>query len=47
MALKSMANAGIVVDDLAATIAFFRELGLDRVAVQLFVRGRRGLISQG
>jgi catechol 2,3-dioxygenase-like lactoylglutathione lyase family enzyme len=29
MALKRMDNVGIVVDDLEATIAFFRELGLD------------------
>src|SRR5690242_3796014 len=29
MALKRMDNMGIVVDDLAATIAFFRELGLE------------------
>src|ERR671930_2700420 len=29
MALKRMDNVGIVVDDLAATIEFFRELGLD------------------
>src|ERR671911_3067819 len=29
MALKRMDNVGIVVDDLAATIDFFRELGLD------------------
>ena len=29
MALKRMDNEGIVVDDLEATIAFFRELGLD------------------
>jgi catechol 2,3-dioxygenase-like lactoylglutathione lyase family enzyme len=29
MALKRMDNIGIVVDDLEATIAFFRELGLD------------------
>ena len=29
MALKRMDNVGIVVDDLAATIAFFRELGLE------------------
>src|SRR5712675_3534067 len=29
MALKRMDNIGIVVDDLAATIDFFRELGLD------------------
>jgi catechol 2,3-dioxygenase-like lactoylglutathione lyase family enzyme len=29
MALKRMDNVGIVVDDLDATIAFFRELGLD------------------
>src|SRR6187455_1157581 len=29
MALKRMDNAGIVVDDLAATIDFFRELGLE------------------
>ena len=28
MALKRMDNVGIVVDDLAATIDFFRELGL-------------------
>src|SRR5919197_1339022 len=30
MALKRMDNVGIVVDDLPATIEFFRELGLDR-----------------
>src|SRR5437762_96289 len=29
MALKRMDNVGIVVDDLDATIAFFRELGLE------------------
>src|SRR4051812_3800796 len=29
MALKRMDNVGIVVEDLEATIAFFRELGLD------------------
>ena len=29
MALKRMDNVGIVVDDLAATIYFFRELGLE------------------
>jgi catechol 2,3-dioxygenase-like lactoylglutathione lyase family enzyme len=29
MALKRMDNVGIVVEDLDATIAFFRELGLD------------------
>jgi catechol 2,3-dioxygenase-like lactoylglutathione lyase family enzyme len=29
MALKRMDNVGIVVDDLATTIDFFRELGLD------------------
>src|SRR5579872_3444060 len=29
MALKRMDNVGIVVDDLTATIDFFRELGLD------------------
>src|SRR5262249_37476110 len=29
MALKRMDNVGIVVEDLAATIAFFRELGLE------------------
>ena len=29
MALKRMDNVGIVVDDLPATIAFFRELGLE------------------
>jgi catechol 2,3-dioxygenase-like lactoylglutathione lyase family enzyme len=29
MALKRMDNVGIVVDDLAATINFFRELGLE------------------
>ena len=29
MALRRMDNVGIVVDDLAATIAFFRELGLE------------------
>src|ERR1700682_1459807 len=29
MALKRMDNVGIVVDDLEATITFFRELGLD------------------
>jgi catechol 2,3-dioxygenase-like lactoylglutathione lyase family enzyme len=29
MTLKRMDNVGIVVDDLEATIAFFRELGLD------------------
>src|SRR5437762_9279308 len=29
MALKRMDNVGIVVDDLAATIEFFRELGLE------------------
>src|SRR5215467_14777026 len=29
MALKRMDNVGIVVDDLAGTIAFFRELGLE------------------
>src|SRR5918997_2762855 len=29
MAVKRMDNVGIVVDDLAATIDFFRELGLD------------------
>jgi catechol 2,3-dioxygenase-like lactoylglutathione lyase family enzyme len=28
MAVKRMDNIGIVVDDLAATIDFFRELGL-------------------
>ena len=29
MALKRMDNVGIVVDDLGATIDFFRELGLE------------------
>ena len=29
MALKRMDNVGIVVDDLTATIDFFRELGLE------------------
>ena len=29
MAVKRMDNVGIVVDDLAATIEFFRELGLE------------------
>src|SRR5215212_4263702 len=29
MALRRMDNVGIVVDDLAATIEFFRELGLE------------------
>ena len=29
MALKRMDNVGIVVEDLAATIGFFRELGLE------------------
>ena len=29
MALKRMDNVGIVVEDLAATVAFFRELGLE------------------
>jgi catechol 2,3-dioxygenase-like lactoylglutathione lyase family enzyme len=29
MALRRMDNVGIVVDDLAATVAFFRELGLE------------------
>ena len=29
MALKRMDNVGIVVDDLEATIEFFRELGLE------------------
>ncbi len=29
MALKRMDNVGVVVDDLAATIEFFRELGLE------------------
>ena len=29
MAVKRMDNVGIVVDDLDATIAFFRELGLE------------------
>ena len=29
MAVKRMDNIGIVVDDLAATIDFFRELGLE------------------
>ena len=29
MALKRMDNVGIVVDDLATTIDFFRDLGLD------------------
>ena len=29
MALKRMDNLGIVVEDLEATIEFFRELGLD------------------
>ena len=29
MALKRMDNVGIVIDDLAATIEFFRELGLE------------------
>ena len=29
MALERMDNVGIVADDLAATIDFFRELGLD------------------
>jgi len=29
MALKRMDNVGIVVDDLAVTIDFFRELGLE------------------
>ena len=29
MALKRMDNVGIVVNDLAATIEFFRELGLE------------------
>ena len=29
MALRRMDNVGIVVDDLSATIEFFRELGLE------------------
>jgi catechol 2,3-dioxygenase-like lactoylglutathione lyase family enzyme len=29
MAVKRMDNVGIVVDDLTATIDFFRELGLE------------------
>jgi catechol 2,3-dioxygenase-like lactoylglutathione lyase family enzyme len=29
MALKQMHNVGIVVDDLEATVDFFRELGLE------------------
>jgi catechol 2,3-dioxygenase-like lactoylglutathione lyase family enzyme len=31
MAIKRMDNVGIVVDDLAATIDFFLELGLERL----------------
>jgi catechol 2,3-dioxygenase-like lactoylglutathione lyase family enzyme len=31
MALRRMDNVGIVVEDLEATIAFFRELGLARL----------------
>lgn len=29
MAIKRMDNVGIVVDDLAAAVAFFKELGLE------------------
>jgi catechol 2,3-dioxygenase-like lactoylglutathione lyase family enzyme len=38
MAVKRMDNMGIVVDDLPATIAFFRELGLD-LEGQMMVEG--------
>jgi catechol 2,3-dioxygenase-like lactoylglutathione lyase family enzyme len=50
MALKRMDNVGIVVDDLDATIAFFRELGLDlegRVTIEGEWAGRiTGLSDQ-
>lgn len=39
MALRRMDNVGIVVDDLAAAIAFFRELGLELEA-EMPVEGR-------
>src|SRR5437588_3166692 len=38
MALKRIDNVGIVVDDLAATIEFFRELGLE-LEVQATIEG--------
>jgi catechol 2,3-dioxygenase-like lactoylglutathione lyase family enzyme len=38
MAVKRMDNVGIVVEDLPATIAFFRELGLE-LEVQTMVEG--------
>src|SRR5215469_13804070 len=38
MALKRMDNVGIVVDDLGATIDFFRELGLE-LEGQAFIEG--------
>lgn len=39
MTLRRMDNVGIVVDDLAAAIAFFRELGLELEA-EMPVEGR-------
>lgn len=39
MTLRRMDNVGIVVDDLAAAIAFFRELGLE-LEVEMPVEGR-------
>src|ERR687897_2458783 len=50
MALKRMDNVGIVVDDLAATIDFFRELGLElegRATIEGEWAGRvTGLVDQ-
>jgi catechol 2,3-dioxygenase-like lactoylglutathione lyase family enzyme len=43
MALKRMDNVGIVVDDLAAAIDFFRELGLE--LERLRKRGAQRLTS--
>jgi catechol 2,3-dioxygenase-like lactoylglutathione lyase family enzyme len=45
MALQRMDNVGIVVDDLPATIAFFRELGLE-LEGQAMVEGEwAGLVT--
>ena len=40
MALKRVDNIGIVVDDLEATIDFFRELGLGRLELSRFITPR-------
>ena len=54
MALKRMDNVGIVVDDLATAIDFFRELGLAQLVGEVvryedayrlcYIRGPEGLL---